>query len=169
MELPIIRKARPEDAPGIAQVHVQSWRETYSGSVPESYLASLQVGARQSMWEKALAGTSCSLFVAKAGERIVGFAAFGEAREKSWACPGELYAIYLLKEFQGRGTGRQLFESVRAALDDSSRLPMYLWVLEANPTRSFYESRGGEPIGEKTVEIGGATLREIAYRFASLT
>lgn len=37
----LTRKAALEDAPGIANVHVDSWRSTYKGIVPDTYLASL--------------------------------------------------------------------------------------------------------------------------------
>jgi hypothetical protein len=36
-----IRIAAPEDAPGIANMHVASWRETYAGMVPDAMLSSL--------------------------------------------------------------------------------------------------------------------------------
>ena len=32
-----VRTPVPEDAPGIARVHTQSWRETYTGLVPERF------------------------------------------------------------------------------------------------------------------------------------
>ena len=36
-----IRKANIEDAMGIAKVHVDSWRTTYKGIVPEVFLENL--------------------------------------------------------------------------------------------------------------------------------
>ncbi|BDP43188.1 hypothetical protein DAETH_31570 [Deinococcus aetherius] len=35
----LVRPATPADAPGIAHVHVTSWRETYPGRMPEDFLA----------------------------------------------------------------------------------------------------------------------------------
>jgi hypothetical protein len=37
----LIRRAEPRDAAGIAHVHVASWRTTYRGIVPDSYLDAL--------------------------------------------------------------------------------------------------------------------------------
>ena len=50
------------------------------------------------------------------------------------------------------------------------RLPsMLLWVLEANvPARAFYEALGGIVVRHQPIEIGGATLTEIAYGWADL-
>lgn len=36
-----IRKTKLEDASGIAKVQVDSWRKTYKGIVPESFLNSM--------------------------------------------------------------------------------------------------------------------------------
>src|SRR5205809_105170 len=36
-----IRPARVEDAAGIAKVHIDSWRTTYKGMVPDEHLAGL--------------------------------------------------------------------------------------------------------------------------------
>lgn len=41
-----IRQAAVADAVMIAAVHVQSWRETYQGIVPQSHLAGLDVAER---------------------------------------------------------------------------------------------------------------------------
>ena len=49
-----VREATPADAPGIARVHVDAWRTTYRGLVPDSYLAGLSYADRQTMWERIL-------------------------------------------------------------------------------------------------------------------
>lgn len=36
-----IRAATPDDAPGIARVHVDSWRTTYAGIISAEFLANL--------------------------------------------------------------------------------------------------------------------------------
>ncbi|MCY3648791.1 MAG: hypothetical protein OXG40_03550 [Acidimicrobiaceae bacterium] len=41
---------------------------------------------------------------------------------------------------------------------------MMLWVLEDNRrARRFYESMGGEQVGQRTTTIGGADLTEVSY------
>jgi hypothetical protein len=42
----VIREAAPADAPGIARVHVDTWRTTYQGIVPDQFLARLSYEAR---------------------------------------------------------------------------------------------------------------------------
>lgn len=49
-----IRSARLGDALGIAQVHVESCTETYSGLIPESILQGRRVEDRVKIWEQAI-------------------------------------------------------------------------------------------------------------------
>ena len=47
---------------------------------------------------------------------------------------------------------------------------MLLWVLQDNrPACRFYKVPGGKEVGEKTIEIGGANLVEVAYYWKDLT
>ena len=52
LQLVQIRRALPSDAPGIARVHVESWRSTYVGIVPDDYLASLDCRERERIWRR---------------------------------------------------------------------------------------------------------------------
>ena len=47
-----IRKANIEDAMGIAKVHVDSWRTTYKGIVPEVFLENLSYDEREQNWKQ---------------------------------------------------------------------------------------------------------------------
>ncbi len=48
------RPATIKDAPGIAKVHVQSWKEAYKGIVNDAHLDNLSVKARTEKWDKIL-------------------------------------------------------------------------------------------------------------------
>ena len=45
---------------------------------------------------------------------------------------------------------------------------MLVWVLEQNPSVSFYERRGAVQIARKVIDIGGADLQELAFGWPSL-
>ena len=167
-----IRLARAGDEVGIAVAHVQSWQETYSGLLPQSFLDSLSVDKRREMWQGVIArnaqpGARAVLLVAQdPSGAIVGFVSAGPDRTGDSPARGELYAIYLLKGAQGRGAGRALLEEIAHALLSRGFESMRLWVLENNPTRRFYEKLGGRLQSEtKKVEIGGVEVLEVAYQF----
>ncbi|MCG5104202.1 hypothetical protein [Oceanobacillus alkalisoli] len=47
-----IIRADSKDATGIAKVHVDSWRATYKGIIPEDFLNNLCTNTEQNMEEK---------------------------------------------------------------------------------------------------------------------
>ena len=50
----VIRPARAGDAEAIARVRVDSWRETYRGMIPQSYLDAMKLEQSRALWEKVL-------------------------------------------------------------------------------------------------------------------
>lgn len=163
-----IREARSDDAPGIAAVHVASWRTTYRCIIPDEHLARLSVEQRAQRWRETLAGGADNVYVAEddaGGEgRVIGFASGGPERDRNIPVyDGELYAVYILQEYQGQGIGQRLVRAVAERLATRGFNAMLVWVLASNPSRGFYERLGGQFVREKAIEIGSASLPEVAY------
>ncbi len=161
-----IRAACPSDAAGIARVHVDSWRTTYRGIVPDGFLAALSYEQRERMWRGILSPASGSSFVYVAecpGGQIVGFASGGPVRDLAPDYGGELYAVYLLQDQQRHGLGRRLIGAVVRRLIQAGMTSLLVWVLADNPARKFYEALGGQYVYDKWVSIGDARLVEVAY------
>jgi len=171
-----IRKAEPVDAAGIARVHVDSWRTTYRGLLPEELLARLSYENREHNWHQMLTATGDQGFVYVAevetddpqAQRIVGFASGGFERTLNPDYPGELYAIYLLSEYQRLGIGRGLVKTAAQRLLADGYPAMLIWVLHENPARKFYEALGGQYLFEKSIQIGSFTQIEVAYGWKDL-
>ena len=167
-----IRLATLADAPGIAKVNVDSWRSTYAGIVANDFLAALSYDRSTKKWADYLNDpeTARNLYVAETDRgEIIGFVSAGPERAGDPAYHGEVYAIYLLKEAQGQGTGRKLIRAAMRGLQERGFTSMLLWVLKDNlPSRKFYEAVGGEYLREKPIEIGGQVLTEVAYGYRDL-
>jgi len=163
-----IRRATIADAAAIAFVHVASWRSTYAGIVPDAYLASLSQQDRAESWEQCIAGQQAIVLVAEAEAGVFGFVCGGTMREPIASYEAELYAIYLLHDRQRRGTGRRLAESLVSALHAEGFKGMAVWVLEKNPAVAFYKRLGAIQIAEKTIDIGGSLLEELALGWPDL-
>ncbi|MCZ2259539.1 GNAT family N-acetyltransferase [Sporosarcina sp. G11-34] len=159
----LIRRADIEDALGIAKVHVDSWRTTYKGIVPETFLESLSYDEKEQMWKK---GTTVNYVHIAENEngQVIGFSAGGKERTGKYEMyTGELYAIYLLEGYQGKGIGRLLVQPVVDDLKYKKLDSMLIWALEDNPACRFYEALGGKKIDTEEIEIAGKKLKEIAY------
>jgi len=163
-----IRRAKIEDAAAIAHVHVESWKTTYAGIVSDVFLASLNKEVRTQSWQEQILAANISILVAEEETGIFGFAAGGEIREKLDDYDAELYAIYLLRERQRQGLGRTLVIALASAMQTTGFSSMLVWVLEQNPSVSFYERLGAVQIARKVINIGGADLQELAFGWPSL-
>ena len=167
-----IRDATVEDAAAIARVHIDSWRTTYPGIVPQEILDTLSYEERELRWRDILTADETAIFtyVAKGDQgEIVGFAGGGLESNRDDIYRGELHGIYLLIEHQRKGVGRRLVSTVARRLLSDGIDSMLVWVLEDNkPACAFYEVLGGERVGEKSIAIGGADLAEVAYGWGDI-
>ncbi|MEQ8371209.1 MAG: GNAT family N-acetyltransferase [Alphaproteobacteria bacterium] len=191
-----VRLARPEDAVAIATVHVATWRDTYPGLIPESFLVHrLSVPRSAAQWQSDLhrpqaghvtlvvevrrmadgpvtsgppvgAGAAAAPGAAPS-TAIVGFASAGPARD-SGRFAGELYALYVLPDFQNGGLGRLLINRVAQRLLENGIDSLYVEVLERNPSRFFYEAMQGIRLAERNLQFAGTRLPVIVYGWTDL-
>jgi L-amino acid N-acyltransferase YncA len=158
-----IRRAAISDAAEIARIHVETWRTTYPGIVPAATLATLDQAEREQSWRERLISDRFPIVLARSEDAVVGFAAGGALREPIGIFDAELYALYVQKGAHGCGAGQALCRAVASELRSLGYSGLVVWVLAANPAVSFYQHLGGYAVAEKTIEIGGAALREIAF------
>jgi GNAT superfamily N-acetyltransferase len=161
-----IRRANMDDAAAIAKVHVDSWRTTYHGVIPEDFLAALSYEKREQLWRQILTDFTRSKFVYVAEDergQIVGFVSGGPERSGDRQYRGELDAIYLLPSHQWQGIGRRMAITLVNQLRREGMTTLLVWVLAANPACKFYERLGGQLVYEKPTTIGGTSLLEVAY------
>lgn len=169
-----IRPARVKDAPGLARVHVDSWRTTYQGIVPDAYLAELSYERREQMWHTILQveqGDVAASFTYVAEDetgRVVAFVNGGRERASTSGYDGELYAIYLLAKMRGRGLGRLLVRTLVAHFVRQGIASMTVVVLAANSAQYFYEALGATLLYEQEDEIGGKRLTELVYGWSDI-
>jgi ribosomal protein S18 acetylase RimI-like enzyme len=164
-----IRPAHIEDAPGIANVHIDTWRTTYAGIVPQAYLDQLSYEERTRRWNSWLSNPQTYTYVAEDESRqIVGFVSGGPENTGDPTYKAELYAIYILKAYQGQGTGRRLTETLVKRLLQEGMTSMLLWTLPTSPASRFYEALGGQQSKTKQAELGGIQITEVAYGWTNL-
>ena len=165
----MVRPATLDDAAQIARVHVDSWRTTYRGMLPDDFLASLSEEHYTDRWQRVIAEGSSRVHVAEEPEGIVGFASGGRERAGEGTYAGGLYAIYVLDRAQRRGHGRELVRAVAGALREMKLHDMIVWVLRDNAAaRRFYERLGGVDVRSQPSTIGTATLEEVSYGWRTL-
>lgn len=164
----VIRRAKVDDAPAIARVHIASWQEAYAGIVPADVLDNLDVARREEQWRDWLERgpqESIRIWLAAKGPDVVGFSSLGPSRdEDADRRTSEIYTIYLLPSAWGSGAARELMRTMLA--EPEAEDPITLWVLSDNErARHFYRRHGFAHDGTERIEsFGGAQLLEVRYR-----
>jgi ribosomal protein S18 acetylase RimI-like enzyme len=163
--MPNIRIAHIRDVKGIARVHVESWLSTYKGIISDRYLSQLSIEQREKswIWQFRHPNPDEALFVAENDKgEIIGFANGGRNRSEEGRYDAELYAIYILAEYQGQGVGTAIVRALLSHLRIKRYQSFMVWVLETNDAIGFYKRLGGRGFARKEIRIGEETLIEAA-------
>ena len=147
---------------GKGYVHYRSWHETYTGLIGAGYMEGVTLEkcvetARR--WPE-------NIIVAKDGGRVIGFVGCGAYRDGTLPGHGEVFSIYVLKEYHGQKVGYGLMNAALERLVDYPRVAV--WVLKGNDKAiRFYERYGFRFDGaEAEIMLGSANteLRMIYQR-----
>lgn len=174
-----IRQATEFDVEGIAFVQVNSWKTSYAGIIDQDFLDNISYEKRLSSWKDILLSKSSQELVVLFENKVIGFAGFGPIRSESRldqhpffsdqnARIGEIYAIYLLEEYKGKGLGKALFTQCRLWFIQKGFESFVVRALTNNVrAKRFYEKEGGKSIGEITITLGDKNYPEAFYLFRS--
>lgn len=94
---------------------------------------------------------------------IVGFVNVGAKDDTDYDCCGEVYAIYIIGDYKGKGFGKKLFEAGISELKKMGFNKMIVGCLANNPSNEFYKHTGGRLI--KTRIFEKLQLPENVYYF----
>ncbi|WP_313547031.1 GNAT family N-acetyltransferase [Leifsonia aquatica] len=154
-----IRKPVAEDAAAMARLHVQSWQETYRGTVPDDVLDDAEfVARRDRMWTALITDPrySTTIAVAERAGELIGLASSGPSMGEHLEPALQLYTLYVLTAHHGSGAGAALLEAV---LNEN---PAQLWVADPNPrAQAFYLKHGFDFDGTTQMDDGIRELRMV--------
>ena len=139
----------PEEIEGKSLVHWQTWREAYDDLLPAEFQETMTLERCRFFSQKYPENT----LIAMDGKKVVGFISYGNFRDEAIQA-GEIIALYVLKDYYGKGVSKQLMHAAFVALDQFSEI--YLWVLKENKRAiAFYQKMGFTLDGqEKILDLG---------------
>lgn len=154
-----VRRAEPADAPSMAKVHVDTWRETYRGLMSDAVLDDpALLGWRETFWAAALTDPKYNqntVAVASYEGTLIGIAMSGPALDEAGG--QQLYLLYAYAAFHGSGVGAALLNAVIAP-----EVPAELWVADPNPrAQAFYRRHGFVPDGTVRTDDGVRSVRMV--------
>jgi GNAT superfamily N-acetyltransferase len=163
-----LHQASLRDAEAIARIHVETWRSTYAGLLPDNLLVGMSFEKQTKMWQRMLSGGETAIVAEDPRYGVIGFGSYGPNRSARSNFSGEVYTLYLLPDFQGLSIGQGLLRALFGALAREGHETAVIWVLASNPSRFFYEAMGGKPTAARNTNMGGQTVREVAYGWESV-
>ncbi|GGF16275.1 N-acetyltransferase [Halobacillus andaensis] len=161
-----LRVAKFEDAEQIANIHIQSWKSTYKDLIDEQDLSNITLENRVALWETILKSPingQIAYVIENDDGQVVGFVSGGKERTKKYSYDGEIYAIYMLDNYQRMGYGSMLLSTFAKAMKEVGYESLLVWVLTRNPSAKFYKILGAKPVEAEEVTIGQGTYEETAY------
>ena len=136
MKIIIKTMETPEEIEGKSLVHWQTWREAYDDLLPADFQETMTLEKCRFFSQKYPENT----LIAMDGKKVVGFISYGNFRDETIQA-GEIIALYVLKDYYGKGVSKQLMHAAFVALDQFSEI--YLWVLKENKRAiAFYQKMG---------------------------
>ena len=160
-----IRRRQRKDCFRLAQVVAEAWNETYKGLVPDWFLEELNnnVEERGTKSYNEYNESDNNKFVLEVDGEIVGFTNFGPTTDEELNNYGEIFALYVLKEYKGNGYGKKLVETATQELKKMGFDKMIIACLKGNPSNEFYKHIGGKYL--KDGEYKRLHLPENIYYF----
>ena len=157
----------------IARIHVETWRSTYPGMLPDKTLIDMTIDDKAQSWRRTPGAARERGRGARRRVRRVAvpwdFASAGHNRHGSAALrrrdPDALCACRIGRI---RVSGAACSKAASAPCARRGFASAVVWVLAENPARFFYERMGGKRAGERDEALWGAVLREIAYGWSAL-
>ena len=155
MKIIIKTMETPEEIEGKSLVHWQTWREAYDDLLPADYQETMTLDRCRFFSQKYPENT----LIAMDGKKVVGFISYGKFRGETIQA-GEIIALYVLKDYYGKGVSKQLMHAAFVALDQFSEI--YLWVLTDNKRAiAFYQKMGFTFDGQGQILKLGKPVKEL--------
>lgn len=169
-----LRTARPEDAPALATLKRDTFRETFLEEgfgipYPAADLAAFERSAyAPDVVALELADARKATWVAERDGRLVGYAHVGPCKlphPEARPTDGELYQLYVRREAQGLRLGASLLSLALAHLGAHRPGPVWLGVWSGNrKAQAFYAARGFANVGEYRFPVGTWSDEEWIFR-----
>ena len=161
MKIIIKTMETPEEIEGKSLVHWQTWREAYDNLLPAEYQETMTLEKCRFFSQKYPENT----LIAMDGKKVVGFISYGNFRDETIQA-GEIIALYVLKDYYGKGVSKQLMHAAFVALDQFSEI--YLWVLKENKRAiAFYQKMGFTFDGQEQILDLGKPVKELRMMCSS--
>lgn len=129
---------RNENFLSISKLYLRVWKTAYKSLLSQKFLSKLNEGSwkPQKRWKN-------TMIAENKKKEIVGVCSFGPTRFKRFPKYGEIYSLYVDKDYQDIGVGSKLIKQSLKKLKRDKYKSFFVWVIYNNsPAINFYKKVG---------------------------
>lgn len=139
-----IRSADQRDLPVLAALKQRCWEETYRGIYPDEKIDTYNKSEHAARFQLLIENPERHLIIAEVDGHAAGYLEYGLPLRPFRSFQREIGLLYLLREFQHRGYGGQMFRFGQAAIWDEGNTEFFVSCNKYNtPALNFYRRMGG--------------------------
>ena len=150
-----LRQAGRDELYNIAVFLDDCWRQVYRHIISDEFLDSMSSDERHNSFIKRYDDGTSDFVMIFDNESLVGAAVYGKSFTEGYETDGEISAIYLRKDYIGKGYGHNSIVRIEQALRDKGYTHFVLDVLSEN-TRAlnFYLKHDYIKVADRTIRLG---------------
>ncbi len=179
----VIRMADEADTPAMGRVMVKTYLRAHQGQIPDAawHLRQEEWTPEESAanWARTIRtiamddhSLECIYVAVEENEQpaqVVGLIMGGPSAVTDYEGVGDIYALYVDFAHQGKGIGRKLIQAAAQQLRQLGMTELIIRSLPVNtPANRFYESLGGQYVGEWEAEDSGYPIVERIYHWSEM-
>lgn len=142
-----IRIATDDDCRDLSKLKRRVWETTYRGIYPDEKLDKYDIDLNENKFKDIIKQQSQKLFIVLNNSQIIGYMSYGKIMRAFNRYTHDIGLLYLLKEYQGKGIGSNLFQFAKNQLKNEGVIEFIVSCNKYNlSAQQFYEKMGGKII-----------------------
>lgn len=121
----------------------QVWETTYRGIYPDKKLDNYSYAENEEKFKSYINSNNIELYVVMSENKIIGYTAVGKSPYSPGSNDIEIVLLYILKEFQGMGIGKKIFNFAKDKIKNKGKKSFVVCCNKYNlPAQDFYKNMG---------------------------
>ncbi len=161
-----IHIATYSDCKKLAVLKREVWETTYRGIYPDNKINYYNFVRNEKKFKNIIANPDQQLYVAIYNQELIGYVEFGKPIRPFRDYTQEIGLLYLKKEYQRHGIGRELFHLAFTHIQNSGSNKFFISCHKYNQNaQKFYEKMGGK-IVEIDSDSANNNLPQIKFAYS---
>ena len=141
----IIRLATEKDCDELSRLKQQVWNETYRGIYSDEKIDNFDYKKNSEKFLNIINNNDIYLYVVEGNGRLVGYMDYGTPYRTYKKFKQEIGLLYLLKDYQGKGIGKELFNIASKKIKENGYSEFFVCCNKYNTNaQEFYKRMGGD-------------------------